>query len=365
VAGLAKAQSPWVPPARFTRPDVASEEGGLWALMDREEARVRRSPFCMHEAGLNPYLSEIACKLGADHCPDIRVYAVRTPHFNASMAPNGMMQVWSGLLLRMENEAQLAAIMAHEIGHYLQRHSLEQLRDAKARSAFATAMIAFGVYGLAGQLIALGGAYAFNRDQERDADRISIELMRRTGYDAREAAKVWANLLEELRANPAVDPTHDSVLFATHPPSDERRDELQRLSAHDDGQTSEAAYKAQLAPLRFSLLEDEIKRGRFDESVVLLDRLLAREPEHGDLLYFRGEARRRRHGNGDAALAMADYEAAVRSGQAPAVTHRSMADVYRSMGWSEQARAAWQRYLQAAPDAPDAALIRQYLEEAQ
>ena len=54
---------------------------------------------------------------------------VRTPYFNASMAPNGMMQVWSGLLLRVDNEAQLAAVLGHEIGHYLARHSVERLRD--------------------------------------------------------------------------------------------------------------------------------------------------------------------------------------------------------------------------------------------
>ncbi|MEO8125218.1 MAG: M48 family metalloprotease, partial [Burkholderiales bacterium] len=127
------AQTPWSPPARFTRPAADQDEGGLWALMDREEARVRRSPFRLREVALNTYLSGVACKLGAEHCPDIRVYAVRMPYFNANMAPNGMLQIWSGLLLRMDNEAQLGAIIAHEIGHYLQRHSLERLRDAEAR----------------------------------------------------------------------------------------------------------------------------------------------------------------------------------------------------------------------------------------
>ena len=115
LGGLAAAQTAWEVPPRFARPDVASDEGGLWALMDREEARLRRSPFRMREEPLGLYLGDLACRLGAAHCPDIRVYAVRTPYFNASMAPNGMMQVWSGLMLRVENEAQLAAILGHEI----------------------------------------------------------------------------------------------------------------------------------------------------------------------------------------------------------------------------------------------------------
>lgn len=123
-------------PGRFSRPDLATDEGGLWALMDREETRLRRSPFVVRDHGLREYLHGLACRLAGEHCPDIRVYPVRTPWFNASMAPNGMMQVWTGLLLRVENEAQLAAVLGHEIGHYLRRHALERLRDARSRSAF-------------------------------------------------------------------------------------------------------------------------------------------------------------------------------------------------------------------------------------
>jgi len=359
LGGVARAQGDWTMPPRWPRPELSGEEGGLWAVMDREEARLRRSPFRVRNSELDKYLAGIACQLGADHCPDIRVYTMRTPYFNASMAPNGMLQVWSGLLLRMDNEAQLAAIVAHEIGHYVQRHSLQQMRDVKARAAFATAMAAAGVVGLVGLLLAVGGAYAFSRDQERDADRISVVLLRNNGYDTREAPRVWANLLDELKANPDNNPSLDSVLFATHPSSHERRDELQRLAAQVGGRTAAQEYRALMAPLRFGLLEDEIKRGRPAESKVLLDRLLASEPDSAELLFFRGEALRLRDVAGDKALALADYDAALLTGQAPAATYRSLGMLYQSMNQSDAARDAWQRYLQVAPDAPDAALIQQ------
>src|SRR5262245_2044818 len=96
--GLARAQPAWTPPTRFTRPDLSTDEGGLWGLMDREEARLRRSPFVLRDAELTGYVQDMACRLAGDHCPDIRVVLVRTPFFNASMAPNGLMQVWTGLL---------------------------------------------------------------------------------------------------------------------------------------------------------------------------------------------------------------------------------------------------------------------------
>lgn len=363
LSGLALGQSPWVAPERFARPDLSTDEGGLWALMDREERRIRRSPFRMREAGLENYLTDLACQLGGAHCPDIRVYPIRAPYFNASMAPNGMMQVWSGLLLRVENEAQLAAVLAHEIGHFMQRHALERLRDIKARSAFGQFMAMFGLVGLVGQLATLAAGFGFSRDQEREADRISVELLRKSGHDPREAATVWANLLNELRATPDVDPAKDSVLFATHPPSDERRTTLEALAAGDSGKSLAAEYRARIEPLRFGLLEDEVKRGRPYETVALLDRLLSREPDHPELLYFRGEAYRQRALAGDDARALADLTAAARTGREPAVTHRALGEYYKSQGQTEAMRSSWQRYLERYPEAPDAPLIRQSIEE--
>lgn len=364
LAGVAAAQGGWSPPARFERPDPAGEEGGLWALMDREEVRLRRSPLRLRDDALLAWLGETACRMAGAHCPDVRVYVMRTPYFNASMAPNGMMQVWSGLLLRMDNEAQMAAIVAHELGHYLQRHSLQQMRDAKARSAAATLLSGFGVYGLAGQLLILGTAFAFSRDQEREADAISLVLMREAGYDTREAPKVWANLLAELAANLASnDNSLDSILFATHPTSEERRRTLEREAAGGSGTLGAETWRQRVAPLRGTLLEDELKRGRFDESLVLMNRLVAAEPDSAELLYYRGEVRRLRGADGDLQAARLDLESASRDPKAPPATWRALGHAYHQQQQPAAARAAWQRYLELAPDAADAALVRQSMEE--
>ena len=356
--------APWRSPQRFARPDLASDEGGLWAMMDREETRLRRSPFAIRDAALREYVQGIACRLSAEHCPDVRVHAVRTPFFNASMAPNGMMQVWSGLLLRMENEAQLAAVLGHEIGHYLQRHTLDRLRDAKAKSAFATFMAAFGVVGLVGQLATLASAFAFTRDQEREADSIGLTLMRDAGYDPRECSKVWDNLRAEAAAAPGADEVRSNPMFATHPPSDERSRTLATLAASDGGGfVGEAEYAARLAPLRFGLLEDEIKRGQYDETLVLLTRLLGRAPEQPELLYFRGEAYRLRGKDGDLDAALVDLGKASALDKAPAQLHRSLGYIHQRLGRTAEAGTAFSRYLELAPDAPDAGLIRSYVPE--
>jgi predicted Zn-dependent protease len=361
-AGLA--QSIWNSPSRFARPDTSSDEGGLWSMMDREETRLRRSPFTVRDPALTNYVQQVACKLAGEHCPDIRVHLVSTPLFNASMAPNGMMQVWTGLLLRMENEAQLAAILGHEIGHYMARHSLERLRDAKSRSAFGQFLSLLGPVGALGQLVVLAGMFSYSREQESDADRIGLTLMQRAGYDPREATRVWENLLLEIKAHREAEPETSMPLFATHPEADARRDALKQLAdLHPHGETFEERWQKAIAPFRHEWMHDQTRRGRHAETLALLNRLVARFPAEPEYIYARAEVYRLRAADGDLDAALADYVAATNTGREPAETHRGLGLIYRARKQSAEARASFERYIAAAPNAVDAAFIRTYLAE--
>ena len=360
----ALAQSaPWTPPARFARPDIASDEGGLWALMDREETKLRRSRFVLRDPQLHDYVQDIVCRLAGEHCPDVRVHLVHTPYFNASMAPNGMMQVWTGLMLRVDNEAQLAAVLGHEIGHYMARHSIEQLREAKSRSGVASFMALFGVAGLVGQMGLVASMYSYTRDHEREADRIGAVLMRKAGYDVGEAAKVWENLLLELKAR-GDDAEKTSPLFATHPPAAERQDALAALAKElPGGVTNGAAWIAHIKPYLREWLDDEVKRGQHEESLALLTRLMVRSPEEPEYAFARGEGHRLRAKNDDLDAAVADYQVAVKLGGEPPEVYRGLGNIYRLRAKAAEAKASFQHYLDLAPNAPDAPMIKSYLEE--
>lgn len=364
---LGRAQSEpepeWRMPARFARPEVSTDEGGLWAMMDRQETRLRRSPFVIRDASLHDYVQDIACRLGADHCPDIRVHLVRTPLFNASMAPNGMMQVWSGLMLRVDNEAQLAAVLGHEIGHYLARHSVESLRDAKARAAFGSFVGMFGLVGAIGALAALAGAFAYSREHERVADNVGLLLMHKAGYDAAEAAKVWENLLLELKAKPGGDPTK-SPMFATHPPAAERKETLMKLAEGlPGGAKNESAWQEKIKPYFREWLREEVSRGQHEESLALLTRKITELAPQPDFLSARGEVYRLRAQEKDLDAAITDYNAAAALGGEPPETHRGLGMIYRLRKELPEARASFQRYLELAPAAPDAPMIKNYVEE--
>ena len=351
----------WRMPERFTRPETATDEGGLWALMDREETRLRRSPFLIRDAALQARVHNMVCHLAGAHCPDVRVYLMRTPFFNASMAPNGMMQVWSGLMLRVDNEAQLAAVLGHEIGHYLARHSVEKLRSAKAHSSTATVMSMFGALGALGALGVAASFSGYSRDHEREADRISVTLMRDAGYDPTQASKIWENLLLETKANPNA--RTPNPLFGSHPAPEERMETLAKLAqAAPGGASQEAEWNDAVKPFLRDWLADEVKRGQREESLALLNRMIARAPQAA-YFFARGETYRLRGAEGDFDAAVEDYLAAAAAGGEPPETHRSLGTVYRARQQAPAAKASFQRYLELAPSAPDAAMIKSYLEE--
>lgn len=333
-------------------------------MMDREEKALRRSPLLLRDPALRAYIEGIACRLGAEHCPDIRVFLVRTPLFNASMAPNGMMQVWTGLLLRMENEAQLAAVIAHEIGHYLQRHSVERLRDIKDKAALGQVLGLLGAAGAVGQFAVMASASAYGREHEREADRIGAILMNRAGYDVAESAKVWNNLLDEVRAREGKDPEQTSSLFATHPAPPERRDTLVQLAASLPGGTRGAeAYAAQTGRFLDEWLQDEVKRGQYAESLALISRHIAAGNAPGLMAFHRGEVYRLRGDAGDQDLALADYRTSTRSSNPSPSAFRGIGLIARQRGQRTEAVDAFARYLELAPDAPDSSFIKTYISE--
>lgn len=351
-------------PPRFTRPARDSDEGGLWGLMDREEQRIRKSPLAIRDEALQAYLSDLICRLSDGHCPDIRVHAVRRPLFNAMMAPNGMMIVWSGLLLRMENEAQLAAVLGHELGHYLERHTVEQLRAQKDYAVLSTMVgLIGGAGGFIGQMSIMAGMFAFSREHEERADRMGMRLMRHAGYDGREAAAVWGNLLEEARITEGRKAGEMNDLFTTHPATANRRADLLGLAGSAGGATGEASFRQVIAPLRFGWIQDEIKRGQYEESLVLFDRMLRRDPQDAEVAFARGEVYRLRDEQGDAGRALEALDQASRLARAPAETFRSLGLLHKQRGDRAAAAQAFETYLAQAPQAPDAALVRSYLPE--
>lgn len=350
------------------RPPAASDEAGLWMVMERAEADLRASGRVANDPALNAYVQGVACKVAPDLCGDIRIYIVDVADFNASMAPNGFMSVWTGLLLRCRNEAQLAYVLGHEIGHYQRRHSVKQWRAAKDATnylIFANIVMAgagVGYAGYAAQLAAIGGFMAYGREHEREADTIGFERVVEAGYDPTQAAEIWQALIEESEA---ADKDEPFIFFATHPGKRERLEALRTRAANASvrkgATTGEEDYAIATLRFRGDWLRGELRRRNFGRTEVVLDHLEEAGRNRGEIAYYRGELYRLRGADGDAQKAIDAYQAALDAPDAPPQAQRGLGEIYRRMGRPDEARAAFAEYLRLAPDAPDRAMIEAYL----
>jgi predicted Zn-dependent protease len=117
------------------------------------------------------------------------------PTPNAFALPGGKIGVNSGMLDVARTQAQLAAVLAHEVGHVVARHPSELMsQNAAIQTALGTAGVTEGAVGELVQLVTGVGALSFSRSAESEADRIGLEYMAQAGYDPRAAIELWQNM---------------------------------------------------------------------------------------------------------------------------------------------------------------------------
>ena len=342
------------------------DERGLWMQAEEYERELKHSAFVMRDPALNAYVRDAFCKtVGQAECKDVRIYLMRTPYFNASMAPNGLMQVYSGLFLRVRNEAQMAAILGHEYTHYRNRHSVLLYRNAKKNFGAAAFLGGFGLFGSLIQLGMIGSVFSFSRENEAEADAGSIPMLAQAGYDPHSASQVWEQLRAEMDATALARKKKSRKdktggMFATHPPSAERMTALKALADKQavPGTTDDrrVQFIAALKPFWADFVDDQIKLNDFGGTEFLLDSL-AKEGWTPDLLYARGELYRARGTPDDLVKAAGFYREALTRPDAPVEVHRGLGLALLRSGSAPDGRAALKVYLEKRPDAPDRAMI--------
>lgn len=361
---------------------VDQDEKGMWQQMERVEEEVAGSNLMIKDAALTGYLGNLIGNVGGPAARDMRIYLARIPEFNAIMFPTGFTVIFSGLLLRMRNEAQLAGVVAHESAHFLRKHQLRQWRDMRRKTdAFSFLMMGAGLAGgaagiYAGDLVQLAqlgtilSLLKYNRTLEAEADAMGVRLLAEAGYDPMAMSETWEQLIGELDLSAKYRRKRrdrDFSIFSTHPSPDSRMADL-KLSAAEvrqSGKNYDAfrnRYLAALAQLRPTLLDDQVKLNDPGASQYIID-TLGKDGWNGLLRFHEGEVWRLRNSasKGDEVRAAQGYAAAVMYPDAPPDAWRWHGIMLLKQGRSTEARAAFARYLQLSPDAPDAALVRQMM----
>lgn len=341
---------------------VGRDEEGLWAESDEMERQLAGSARRLKDPALEAHVRGVLCQtVGADRCRDVRVYLMRVPMFNASMLPNGAMEVWTGLLFRTASDDELAAVLGHEFAHFERRHSLAGYQRARRNTDAAVWLSMLGVPLVPEMFIV--GWFGFSREQEREADLLGLAYLKQAGWPEDAAARLWQRLVGEARAtasgrgqNP--DRLLKSGLFDTHPGMRERAAYLAPGSSATAGARPDSvkALRAALRPHWGDILADQLGRNDFAGTDYVLEQLNAILPD-ADLLYARGELYRRRGHPRDLETAAALFGAALALPGARPEVARGLGLVELRAGRRAAGQCHLAAYLAARPEAPDAAVL--------
>lgn len=252
IAGLCAALlAPSIPVAAWAQPVGlptmgAASAADLSPMLERSLGEAimsqgRRDPTYVDDPELSQYLTTMGRKLAAfapGAVPEVEMFGVRDPEINAFAMPGGFIGINTGLIVSSGSESELAAVVAHEIGHVVQRHIARGMTQqsqngmlmlASLAGALLAALaggggnLAMGVAAF-GQAAAINRQLGFSRDAEREADRAGFQMLTKAGYDAEGMSQMFSRLMNASRLNEGAG---GGSWASTHPLSIERMSDVQ------------------------------------------------------------------------------------------------------------------------------------------
>ena len=206
------------------------KEIGLGKQLAQE---VERSSKMIDDPVVTEYVNRVGQNLvrNSDAKVPFTIKVIDSDEVNAFALPGGFFYVNSGLILRAQEESELAGVMAHEISHVTARHGTCQATKGELMQLASIPAMIFIPYTWAGYAMYQGLNLAipltflkFSRDAEREADFLGIQYMYKAGYDPNS----YVTFFERIQADEKRRPGTIPKVFSTHPPTPERIENTQK-----------------------------------------------------------------------------------------------------------------------------------------
>lgn len=209
---------------------LVSESGEISADQQNSPHQFSSDYGAVQDQALNNYVAQVGSALsGVSHRSNMpyTFRAVNATYVNAYAFPGGSIAATRGILLELKNEAELAGLLGHEIGHVNARHTAERMSKGMILSGILTGAVIYSesrggdwtdVVNIGGQFAAGALLAHYSRDDERQADALGMEYMAKAGYNP----EGMVGLMEVLVGLSDHKPSAIEMMFATHPMSDER-----------------------------------------------------------------------------------------------------------------------------------------------
>jgi len=237
------------------------------ALGKQLAQEVDKSAKFINDPVINEYVNRVAQNLvrNSDARVPFTIKVIDSDVVNAFALPGGFFYVNSGLILHADEESELAGVMAHEIAHVCARHGTKQATKGEIVNLASIPAMIFIPYSWAGYAIYQGMNFAipltflkFSRDDEREADYLGLQYMYKAGYDPNS----FVSFFEKVEADEKKQPGTIPKVFATHPPTPDRIESIQKeiatiLPARDEYIVSTSEFDSVKA--RLQMIEANIK----------------------------------------------------------------------------------------------------------
>lgn len=364
LTGCSTTSLPPVTAQNFTFED---DEKRLWLRAEEEQKVINNSGLIYKDETLENYLNEVAKKLNSPTASTyipFKVVILKNPYLNAFAFPNGVIYLHTGILARMENEAQLATLLAHEMAHPIHRHAVKEYRDIKNKTAFlATLQVTTGGLVFAvGALATLASVSGYSQELETEADLEGIKLMINAGYDPSEAPKLFTHLRKEVEGEKIKEP----FFFGTHPRLEERIENYEtflQTIKHTGGIKNTGLFLEKINKVILDNSYLDLKAGRFKIAQRGVEKHLTIKPNDAEAYYLLGEIFRQRGEEGDAEKAKEHYQKAIFINPDYPDPHKGIGLICYKQGDISQAKKFLELYMTLSPKAPDSAYIQEYIKQ--
>ena len=363
------------PPSLEENLDVAEDEDRLWQRAAEEQAALESSGIIYRDQALEDYLHQIASKLQPLEVQEkfsFKIRLIKDPYLNAFAFPNGVIYLHTGILSRLDNEAQLAALLAHEMTHSTHRHALRAFSGLKNQNKLilslkqTVARIAstgdlLDHFGTTASMAAING---YAQHFETEADMVGLQLMAKAGYDPSEALRLFEHLKEELETENLKEP----FFFATHPQLQKRIENckgfLDKLSPPEArGIKNKERFLDSIHQVLLYNAFLDLKAGRFGAAQKGAEKYLTIRKDDPKAYFLVGEILRQR-GEADGGIRAKDfYEKAISLDPSYPDPHKAIGLIYFKEGEWMLAKRSFESSLALSPRMQDRAYIQGYLQK--